>query len=98
MNHLSDIGIEKYGLGAFQRRIGCIHTMSGHDFRRLYTCIQTRLKSAEPLTNPSFWLHFGAIYHAIRQSRVPTFMGLHLLGKFFTYWNISEPPDKIWRL
>ena len=61
MNHLSGIGVEKYGLRAFQRRIGRIHTSSGHDFRRLYTSIQTRLKSAEPLTNPSFWLHFGAI-------------------------------------
>ena len=48
MNHLSDIGIEKCGLRAFQRRIGRIHTISGHDFRRLYTSIQTRLKRAEP--------------------------------------------------
>ena len=44
--------MEKYGLRAFQRRIGRIHTISGHDFRRLYTSIQNRLKSAEPLTNP----------------------------------------------
>ena len=65
MNHLSDIGIEKYGLRAFQRRIGRIHTISGHDFRRLYTSIQNRLKSAEPLTNPSPCLHFGAIYITI---------------------------------
>ena len=53
MNHLSGIGIEKYGLRAFQRRIGRIHTISGHDFRRLYTSIQNRLKSAELLTNLS---------------------------------------------
>ena len=52
MNHLSDIGIEKYGLRAFQRRIGRIHTISGHDFRRLYTSIQNRLKITKPLTNP----------------------------------------------
>ena len=63
MNHLSDIGIEKYGLRAFQRRIGRILTISSHDFRRLYTSIQTRVKSVEPLTNPSFWLHFCAIYY-----------------------------------
>ena len=62
MNYLSDIIIEKYGLRAFQRRIGRIHTISGHDFRSLYTSIQKRLKSAEPLTNLSPWLHFGAIY------------------------------------
>ena len=53
--------MEKYGLRAFQRRIGRIHRISGHDFTRLYTSIQTLLKSAEPLTDPSFWLHFGAI-------------------------------------
>ena len=35
MNHLSDIGIEKYGLRAFQRRIARIHTIYGHDFRGL---------------------------------------------------------------
>ena len=33
---LDDIGMEKYGLRAFQRRIGRIHTISGHDFRSLY--------------------------------------------------------------
>ena len=62
MNPLSDIGIEKYGLRAFQRRIERIHTIFGHDFRRLYTSIQNRLKITEPLTNPPPWLHFGAIY------------------------------------
>ena len=36
--------------------------ISGHDFRRLYTSIQNRLKITEPLTNPPPWLHFCAIY------------------------------------
>ena len=67
MNHLSDTGIEKYGLRAFQRRIGRIHTSPGHDFRRLYTSIQNRLKTAEPLTNPPLWLHFCAIYKMLEQ-------------------------------
>ena len=65
MNHLSDIGIEKYGLRAFQRRIGRIHTISGHDFRRLYTSIQNRLKITEPLTNtPSGYIlaRYRAMY------------------------------------
>jgi len=62
VNHLSDIGIEKCGLRAFQRRIGRIHTMLGHDFRRLYTSIQNRLKITEPITNLPLWLHFCAIY------------------------------------
>ena len=61
MNHLGDIGIGKYGLKAFQRRIERIHKISGHDFRRLYTSIQNRLKITEPLTNPSPWLYFCAI-------------------------------------
>ena len=61
MNHLSDIGIEKYGPKAFQRRIGRIHTISRHDFRSLYTSVQDRLKITKPLTNPSPWLHFDAI-------------------------------------
>ena len=52
MNHLSDIEIEKYGLRAFQHRIGRIHTISGHDFKRLYTSIQNHLKITKPLTNP----------------------------------------------
>ena len=56
MNHLSDIGIEKYGLTAFQRRIGRIHTISGHDFILLYMSIQNRLKSAEPLTNHPLYI------------------------------------------
>ena len=37
-------------------------------------------------------------YHAIRQAGVTRFMGLLILRTFFTYWNISEPPDKIWKL
>jgi len=39
VNHLSDIGIKKYGLWAFQRRIGRIHTIPGHNFRLLYTFV-----------------------------------------------------------
>ena len=38
------------------------------------------------------------VYHAIRQAGIGRFMGLVVLGMFFTYWNISEPADKIWKL
>ena len=35
------------------------------------------------------------IYHAIRQAGGGVFMGLVILGIFFTQINISEPPDEI---
>ena len=37
---LSGVGNKKYGLRAFQRRIGRIHTNDGYDFRVLYTSIE----------------------------------------------------------
>ena len=36
---VSDIGVEKYGLMVFQRRVGRIHTIPGHDSIYLYTAI-----------------------------------------------------------
>ena len=91
MNHLSDIGIEKYGLRAFQRRIGRIHTISGHDFRRLYTSIQIRVKSVEPLTNPSFWLHFCAIYEVESQAGYPEMIHSPPFWCFCIYiWDFSS--------
>ena len=38
------------------------------------------------------------VYHAIRQSHVQPFMGLHVLRTFLTHWNIPEPPDNFWKL
>ena len=32
--------MKKYGPRAFQRRVGRIHTIPGHDFRLQYTAVQ----------------------------------------------------------
>ena len=83
-------GIEKYKFGAFQRRIGRHRVTSGHDFRHLYEAPHKRLMHVVKRA-PGRRI---ARYHAIRQSHVTRFMDLVILGTFFTYSNISEPPDK----
>jgi len=58
VNHLSDVGIVKYGLSAFQNRVDCPHTTS-RTFKILFQAQPTK-----PLVFGKFCI-FDTSYHLI---------------------------------